>query len=246
MNASERDQLQQFLTALQRTRADPKDAVADTLIREAVASQADAPYLLVQRAMGVGLALEAAQTRIQQLETQCAELQTCLQAAQKATAFNGTNAGSGAASFLNAGAQSWGRAPEAPKPQTASMAPMAPMASMSSAPMQANRPVGTAPAAAAQANASPWGSGLMAQVATTAAGVVAGGLLFQGVQSLMGHNSPSPSSLSNAKEQPAPETAAHEASAGGFADAGGVADAGSVADAGGMDDMSWDQGEDWA
>lgn len=237
MNASERDQLQQFLTALQRTRADPKDAVADALIREAVASQADAPYLLVQRAMGVGLALEAAQTRLQQLEAQCAELQTRLQAAQNAAAFNGTNTGSGSASFLNAGAQSWGRAPEAPKPQTASMAPMA---SMSSTPMQANRPVGTAPAAAAQANASPWGGGLMAQVATTAAGVVAGGLLFQGVQSLMGHNTPSPSSLSNAKEQPAPETAAHEASA------EGVADAGSVADAGGMDDMSWDQGEDWA
>ena len=36
MNATERDQLQQFLTALRQTRADPKDPVADALIREAV------------------------------------------------------------------------------------------------------------------------------------------------------------------------------------------------------------------
>ena len=73
MNATERDQLQQFLSALRQTRADPKDATADDLIREAVRAQADAPYLLVQRAMGLGLALDAAQTRIQQLEAQCTQ-----------------------------------------------------------------------------------------------------------------------------------------------------------------------------
>ena len=73
MNATERDQLQQFLGALRQTRADPKDPTADGLIREAIAAQADAPYLLVQRAMGLGMALDAAQTRMAQLEAQCAQ-----------------------------------------------------------------------------------------------------------------------------------------------------------------------------
>lgn len=38
MNAAERDQLQQFLSALRQTRAEPKDPMADAWIREAVAS----------------------------------------------------------------------------------------------------------------------------------------------------------------------------------------------------------------
>lgn len=75
MNAAERDQLQQFLSALRQTRAEAKDPVADALIREAVANQADAPYCLVQRAMGLALSLQAAQARIEQLEAQCAQLQ---------------------------------------------------------------------------------------------------------------------------------------------------------------------------
>lgn len=241
MNATERDQLQQFLIALRQTRADPKDPVADALIREAVSGQADAPYLLVQRAMGVGLALEAAQTRIQQLEAQSAELQTRLVAAQNAAALNGSGIGSGigsgvgggASGFLNAGTQNWGRAPETAKPPTASMV---------SAPMSANRPVGVTSATqpvAAQASASAWGGGLMAQVATTAAGVVAGGLLFQGIQSLMGNSAPSSSHSPTAKatEEPAPESMAQEPPAGEVADAGDAGDAG---------DMSWDMGEDWA
>jgi hypothetical protein len=186
------------------------------------------------------LALEAAQTRIQQLEAQSAELQTRLVAAQNAAALNGSGIGSGigsgvgggASGFLNAGTQNWGRAPETPKPPTASMV---------SAPMSANRPVGVTSATqpvAAQASASAWGGGLMAQVATTAAGVVAGGLLFQGIQSLMGHSAPSSHSpTAKATEEPAPESMAQEHPAGEVADAGDAGDAG---------DMSWDMGEDWA
>jgi hypothetical protein len=74
----------------------------------------------------------------------------------------------------------------------------------------------------------------MAQVATTAAGVVAGGLLFQGVQSLMGHNSPAPhpaSPLSSAQDEPLPGLVSPAAESVDVADAA---------------DASWDQGEDWA
>lgn len=73
MNAQERDQLQQFLATLRQQRVQAKDPVADGLIREAMASQADATYLLVQRAMALTLALEATQNRLQQLQASSAE-----------------------------------------------------------------------------------------------------------------------------------------------------------------------------
>ena len=219
MNAAERDQLQQFLSALRQTRAEPKDPTADAWIREAVASQADAPYLLVQRAMGLGLSLEAAQARIQQLEAQCVQLQAQLQAARPVPS-----------GFLNAGAQAWGRqvdpsSAQAPFPAATPMAPRSVGAQ--------NMAMGGSP----QPGASAWGGGLMAQVATTAAGVVAGGLLFQGVQSLMGHNNHSPaarspaSPLSDASQEPLPGLVSPLPTSTDLADA---------------EASSWDQGDDWA
>ncbi len=68
MNAQERDQLQQFLASLRQQRVQAKDPVADGLIRDALASQADATYLLVQRLMALSLALQATQNRLQQLQ----------------------------------------------------------------------------------------------------------------------------------------------------------------------------------
>ena len=73
MNAQERDQLQQFLATLRQQRVQAKDPVADDLIRDALASQADATYLLVQRAMALSLALQATQNRLQQLQALTAE-----------------------------------------------------------------------------------------------------------------------------------------------------------------------------
>ena len=76
-----------------------------------------------------------------------------------------------------------------------------------------------------------------------AAGVVAGGLLFQGIQSLMGHNTPppaAPSPLSNAQPDTLAPPEAHTAASGDEASFGPLADAG---DSG---DVSWDAGEDWA
>jgi hypothetical protein len=72
MNAQERDQLQQFLASLRQQRVQAKDPVADGLIRDTLASQADATYLLVQRAMALSLALQATQNRLQQLQASSA------------------------------------------------------------------------------------------------------------------------------------------------------------------------------
>jgi hypothetical protein len=89
MNAQERDQLQQFLASLRQQRVQAKDPVADGLIRDALASQTDATYLLVQRAMALSLALEATQNRLQQLQASSA---AALQASNPGQASEVSNA----------------------------------------------------------------------------------------------------------------------------------------------------------
>ena len=64
MNQRERDDLLQFLQPLLRTRVTDKDFAAEILILEQCARQPDALYLLVQRAITLGSALEVAQARI--------------------------------------------------------------------------------------------------------------------------------------------------------------------------------------
>ena len=88
MNALERDQLQQFLATLRQQRAEAKDPVADALIRDALSSQADATYLLVQRAMALTLALEATQKRLQQLQAASAEAEQKLRELRPSDAPN--------------------------------------------------------------------------------------------------------------------------------------------------------------
>ena len=60
MTADERDQLMHFLGTLRQQRGQPKDPLADGLIREALAQQPDALYQLVQRCMALQLALDTA------------------------------------------------------------------------------------------------------------------------------------------------------------------------------------------
>ena len=120
MTAQERDQLQQFLVALRQHRSLPKDALAEGLIREAVAQQPDAPYWLVQRSLALQLALDAAQARLTQLQTQCDEQVARLTcdarpAAAGATADTVAGAASGEAARVQAPAMApaqpspWGR-----------------------------------------------------------------------------------------------------------------------------------------
>jgi hypothetical protein len=232
MNATERDQLQQFLSALRQTRADPKDPTADGLISDAFRAQADAPYLLVQRAMGLGMALDAAQTRIAQLEAQSAQ-QLAQLAQWRANPATPASAPANGGSWMS-GAQAWGRGPETSAP---AMPVHTATAQFSSNPAGATRPAGMP----AQAPTSAWGGGMMAQVASTAAGVVAGGLLFQGVQSLMGHNKPAPAP--NAEASPANSLASPSGNAQDESLPGLVSPQASADDAG---DSSWDSGEDWA
>ena len=151
MNPQEKAQLEQFLQQLNSTQAGTKDSDANALIAESIKQQPDASYLLVQRAMGLEMALQVAQK-------QMAEMQAKIDQANQA---NKPSSG-----FLS-GINSWGRA--APTQS-------APSNSMAARP------------AAGVAQPSAWGSGMLGAIATTAVGVVAGSLLYQGIQSMMGHN----------------------------------------------------------
>lgn len=180
MNAQERDQLQQFLATLRQQRVQAKDPVADALIRDALAGQPDAAYVLVQRTMALTLALQATQKQLQQLQ----QLQAA--AAQAASASD------------------------------------APQAAASASPGQAPAPQ----AGASTAPPSLWMRGLVRQVGGTAlgvaTGVVAGGVLLQGLQALWGDEAASPANL-----------------------LGGAAADKLSASSGEGDSGLWDLGDDW-
>lgn len=68
MNTQERDQLTTFLSQLVAARAGQKDSEAEGLIRDAVARQPDAAYLLIQKAFLLEQAATTSQARIGQLQ----------------------------------------------------------------------------------------------------------------------------------------------------------------------------------
>jgi hypothetical protein len=70
MTPQERELLTGFLGNLTAARAESPDAEADRLIREAMARQPQAAYLLVQQALVQQLALREAQARVAELEQQ--------------------------------------------------------------------------------------------------------------------------------------------------------------------------------
>ena len=70
MTPEERQLLTRFLEDLGQARAGPKDPEAASLISQAINSNPDAPYLLVQHTILSDEALKAAQDRIAELEAQ--------------------------------------------------------------------------------------------------------------------------------------------------------------------------------
>jgi len=163
MNAQERDQLNQLLKQLVEVRLAAKDPEAESLIREAATQQPDATYLLVQRTLLLDQALINAKTRIDDLQNQ-------LQRSQTAQSN----------SFLSN--DPWAQ------PAAAGSGPVPGVGSYQ-IPRNAQQPQQQQQQQQAPVAASPFGGGgssFLGNVATTAAGVVAGSFLFQGIENLMG------------------------------------------------------------
>ncbi|MFI4941540.1 MAG: DUF2076 domain-containing protein [Burkholderiales bacterium] len=161
MSPQETQALQTFLNQLTQVQGIVKDPQADALIASAVAQQPDAAYLLVQRALLMEQAVNAAKAQI-------ATLQTQLQSAQSATP-----------GFLD-GANAWGNS------AAVVARPATPM--MSSPAATAQVPMQTPPQAAAPGFFSGNAGSILGTVAATAAGVAGGAFLFQGIENLMGHH----------------------------------------------------------
>jgi len=171
----EHEILTQFLNQLTASPAPQKVAEADALIREAIAKQPDAHYLLVQRAILLEQALSSAKAQIAQLQSQ-------LQSARA----------EGNSSFL--GGNPWGQ-------------PADRVSSQGEVPGARQYAMPRPNSAFSTGQAASGGSSFLGNLATTAAGVVAGSFLFQGIEHLLGnHSSGWLSGGAPAREQVAEET----------------------------------------
>ncbi len=180
MTLQERELLTSFLQQMTLAQAGQKDPEAEALIREASAKQPDTAYLLVQRSMGLEYALQAANAETARIQGELNQL--------RSTSSN---------SFLN-NANAWGKLPTT----NSGLAPAAGSNVPIQSPSQQRPPSAATPA-------SSWGSGMLGTVATTAAGVVAGSFLFQGIQGLMGHHNPSSNATANPQPAESNKTAAN-------------------------------------
>ena len=176
MTPQERDLITNLLSRLKAQSGQAKDAEAEALIRQAVGELSDASYLLVQTVLIQDMALNAAQSRLSDLERQLAAAKAA-PAAQPTTSFLG---GAGQGSVPSTGP--WARSAQPQEPPAAAPRTVWTQ-SASPAPM-------TQPAAGAMMGQTPLmpgtGGGFLRQAATTAAGIAGGALLFQGIQSLFG------------------------------------------------------------
>jgi hypothetical protein len=179
MTPQERDLISALLARLQQQSGKPRDPEADALIREAGAQIPDALYLLVQTVLIQDMALHDAQNRIAELE----------RARDGAASQN-----EAAPSFLppRASGAAPGSVPSAGRwSNTASgAAPLREPAWSQTAPASAAQPVapppygyGPGPGYGPKMLAG-GGSDFLRQAAATAAGVVGGSLLFQGLHSM--------------------------------------------------------------
>jgi hypothetical protein len=165
MNPQESEVLQNFLDQLVRVRGVDKVPQADAMIKRAVAQQPDAAYLLVQRTLLLGQALDQAKARIDELERPQEE---------------------SSRSFLDSGSPGWSAGTrQASTPGSTSARPPAGTTAPSfqtSGPAPYAAPA--APPAPSYAGAAP---SFLGQAAATAAGVAGGAFLFQGIESMLGH-----------------------------------------------------------
>lgn len=179
MTPQERDLITTLLTRLKSAGGQAKDPEAETLIRQAMTEQPDAPYYLAQTVLIQDLSLHNAQNQIAELERQLTDVQR--QAAKPPASFLGGLFGS--------------HAPAAPAPATGSVPAAGPwtrapqVAAAPPAQPYQQQPSYAPPMAAGggfMGGGMGGGGGFLRSAAATAAGIAGGALLFQGIESLFG------------------------------------------------------------
>jgi hypothetical protein len=174
MTPQEHRMLDDFLDRLARVGSVAKDSAADALIRERLAVQPDAPYLLVQRALLLQQALDDAQRQIAQLK------QATAQAPAEGSFLSPAPAPE--PGFGRAPSQTYMPPPAGFPPAAAVQPPSAPVGGWRERLFGAPPSAGQPPTAPLQAAPAGGGSGFLGQAAATAAGVAGGMFLFNGLQ----------------------------------------------------------------
>jgi hypothetical protein len=174
MTSEEKNLIEGLFQRLQQADTNPKDPEAEQLIRAKTAEMPSAPYLLVQAVLVQEHALANAQARIAELESRLRNAQ-----AQPAP---------GGGSFLSGVSRLFGNKPQpqAAPPPLPQQAPVAQQAQSAPPPITVV-PQSTPYPSTVNLGPSSGGSFLQSAMAT-AAGVAGGQLLFQGIESLIGHN----------------------------------------------------------
>jgi hypothetical protein len=169
MTPQEQTMLSGLIDRVNGTRLPEKDQDAENLIQQRLASNPDALYILSQTVLVQKYALDQAQAQIEQLRRQ--QTQQLQQPEHKASFLGG---------LFGHRDEPQQTAPAPPPPRQ-----YAPSAAPGNYPPQpaAYQPVGYAPQGAPAAGGG--GSSFLRSAATTAAGVAAGALAFQGVESLL-------------------------------------------------------------
>jgi hypothetical protein len=172
MTPEEHNLISGLFDRLSQASGQPKDAEADQLIRSKIAEIPAAPYMLVQSTIVMQQAISNAQSRIAALEKQVAETSAAPQ-----------QTGGG---FLAGVANLFGGGQPHPQPQRATPPPTPPPAPMQPQPAQPQSYAGYPPQVPQPTGRA--GGGFLQGALSTAAGVAGGALLFQGIESLIGHN----------------------------------------------------------
>jgi uncharacterized protein len=175
MTPEEQNLISGLFDRLGQASSQAKDAEAEQLIRSKIAEVPVAPYLLVQSVLVLQQAVTNAQGRIATLEKQVAE----------GNPPPGTQQGGG--SFLAGVASLFGGGQHA-QPQRPAPTQPPPLPSQGPPPQsQPSQPYGYPPQVPQPAGRG-GGGGFLQGALSTAAGVAGGALLFQGIESLIGHN----------------------------------------------------------
>jgi len=175
MTPEEQTLISGLFDRLSQASSQARDAEADQLIRSKVNETPAAPYLLVQSILVMQQAVTNAQNRIAALEKQLAETKPA----------PGTQPGGG--SFLAGVASLFGGGQPHGQPQRATPPPPPPVPVQPVQPQTQPQPYGYPPPVPQPAGRGGAG-GFLQGALSTAAGVAGGALLFQGIESLIGHN----------------------------------------------------------
>ncbi len=180
MTPQERDLISALVARLEQQSGKPRDPEADALIREAGTQIPDALYLLVQTVLIQDMALHDAQNRIAELER--ARDGAASQSEAAPSFLPPRTSGPAPGSVPSAGR--WSNTASGAAP------PREPAWSQSATPPNAVQPVAQPPYAYGPGPGygpqllTGGGSDFLRQAAATAAGVVGGSLLFQGIHSM--------------------------------------------------------------